>query len=87
MSAITFRHPAESGSYRPFRDEAVSRQVRQLERFQFRRNHTNERALRLKSSTGSVKVGIALILQPGLCVVLLRRRHGHVEPEQSRGLG
>jgi len=31
-----------------------------LERFQFRRNHTNERALRLKSSTGSVKVGIAL---------------------------
>jgi hypothetical protein len=60
MSAITFRHPAESGSYRPFRDEAVSRQVRQLERFQFRRNHTNERALRLKSSTGSVKVGIAL---------------------------
>jgi len=32
----------------------------ELERFQFRRNHTNERALRLKSSTGSVKVGIAL---------------------------
>ena len=34
-----------------------------LERFQFRRNHTNERALRLKSSTGSVKVGIALVIQ------------------------
>jgi len=33
-----------------------------LERFQFRRNHTNERALRLKSSTGSVKVGIALAI-------------------------
>jgi len=28
-----------------------------------------------------------LVLQPGLCVVLLRRRHGHVEQEQSRGLG
>jgi len=35
-----------------------------LERFQFRRNHTNERALRLKSSTGSVKVGIALEAVP-----------------------
>jgi len=33
-----------------------------LERFRFRRNHTNERALRLKSSTGSVKVGIALVM-------------------------
>ena len=31
-----------------------------LERFRFRRNHTKERALRCKSSTGSVKVGIAL---------------------------
>ena len=29
----------------------------------------------------------ALVLQPGLCVVLLQRRHGHVEPERSRGLG
>ena len=35
--------------------------MERLERFQFRRNHTNERALRLKSSTGSVKVGIALV--------------------------
>jgi hypothetical protein len=31
-----------------------------LERFRFRRNHTKERALRCKSCTGSVKVGIAL---------------------------
>src|SRR6476620_2529912 len=42
--------------------KCASRDVSDLERFQFRRNHTNERALRLKSSTGSVKVGIALIL-------------------------
>src|SRR4051812_3667400 len=28
-----------------------------LERFRFRRNHMKERALRCKSSTGSVKVG------------------------------
>ena len=32
-----------------------------LERFRFRRNHTKKRALRCKSSTGSVKVGIALV--------------------------
>src|SRR3954452_4428530 len=32
-----------------------------LERFRFRRNHTEENALRCTSSTGSVKVGIALV--------------------------
>ena len=32
-----------------------------LERFRFRQNHTKERALRWKTSTGSVKVGIALV--------------------------
>ena len=32
MNAMTFRHPAQSGSYRSFRDEAVSRQARRLRR-------------------------------------------------------
>src|SRR5215207_3946615 len=39
-----------------------------LERFRFRRNHTKEHALRCASSTGSEKVGIALVLQ--LCFSL-----------------
>ena len=34
--------------------------MRWLERFRFSRNHTKENALRCTSSTGSVKVGIAL---------------------------
>src|SRR5215212_7870845 len=34
--------------------------TKHLERFRFRRNHTKGRALRCTSSTGSVKVGIAL---------------------------
>ena len=39
-----------------------------LERFRIRRNHTKEHALRCASSTGSEKVGIALVLQ--LCFSL-----------------
>ena len=41
MSAITFRHPAQSGSYRSFRDEAVSRQVRRLRRKDLSRRKRN----------------------------------------------
>jgi hypothetical protein len=37
-----------------------------LERFRFRRNHTEENALRCTSSTGSVKVGIALLSGAGV---------------------
>src|SRR4051812_43784539 len=36
-----------------------------LERFRFSRNHTKENALRCTSSTGSVKVGIALVSVSG----------------------
>jgi hypothetical protein len=41
MSAITFRHPAQSGSYRSFRDEAVSRQARRLRRKDLSRRKRN----------------------------------------------
>src|SRR5437868_434992 len=47
-----------------------------LERFRFRRNHTKGRALRCKSSTGSMKVGIALAGQD----IYKRMQHlGHYE--------
>src|SRR4051795_7915760 len=41
MSAITFRHPAQSGSYRSFRDEAVPRQVRRMRRKDLSRRKRN----------------------------------------------
>src|SRR3954466_10784644 len=43
--------------------------ARHLERFRFRRNHMREHALRCGTSTGSEKVGIALVLQ--LCFSLM----------------
>ena len=41
MNAMTFRHPAQSGSYRSFRDEAVSRQARRLRRKDLSRRKRN----------------------------------------------
>src|SRR4051812_48787871 len=49
---------------------------RHLERFRFRRNHTKENTLRCTSSTGSVKVGIALALQLRMIRSFIRRRDG-----------
>src|SRR4051794_37674000 len=52
-----------------------------LERFRFRRNHTEENALRCTSSTGSVKVGIALVSaagDPGSVAVAIEVPHGPV---------
>src|SRR5215204_3500204 len=51
-----------------------------LERFRFRRNHTKEHALRCASSTGSEKVGIALVLQ-----LHLYCRYGPLLGECGRG--
>jgi hypothetical protein len=60
MSAITFRHPAESGSYRPFRDEAVSRQVRQLRRKELRKCNAFVAALALAAAVLSSTAAASL---------------------------
>ena len=60
MSAITFRHPAESGSYRPFRDEAVSRQVRQLRRKELRKCNAFAAALALAAAVLSSTAAASL---------------------------